>query len=115
MRLRILYAARRAVGPLAVALAFTAGCASLGGPALSLQEERRLGEEARAEVERSFAISRDPVAVNHIRDVGGRLCGVKRGSSGPPPDNLPRRHRSAGQSPASLQKNARSVRAVSPS
>ncbi len=59
---------------LAAALLLSAGgCATLGGPALSLQEERRLGQEAQAEVERSMEISRDPVAVNYIRQVGERI------------------------------------------
>lgn len=57
----------------AAALLSTAGCASLGGPAMSLQEEQRLGQEARAEVERSMEISRDPVVVNYIRGIGERL------------------------------------------
>lgn len=68
----------RFISPLAAALVVaaslaTAGCASLGGPAMSLQEERRLGEEAQAEVEKSMEISRDPVVVNYIREIGERL------------------------------------------
>lgn len=75
MRLRIPSAARRPLGPLAAALALTvtAGCAGFGGPAMSLQEERRLGQEARTEIERSLPISRDPAVVNYIRGVGERL------------------------------------------
>lgn len=56
-----------------VALALGAGCATLGGPAMSLQEERRLGREAQTEVEQAMDISRDPVVVNYIRGIGQRL------------------------------------------
>ncbi|HEX7125972.1 MAG TPA: M48 family metallopeptidase [Thermodesulfobacteriota bacterium] len=62
------------LGTLAVVcLLSSPGCATFGGPAMSLQEERRLGKEAQAEVERSMEISRDPVVVNYIRQVGERL------------------------------------------
>lgn len=70
-----LHATALAVG-LSLALgvgALGTGCATFGGPAMSIQEERRLGQEARAEVEQAMDISRDPVVVNYIRGVGQRL------------------------------------------
>lgn len=40
---------------------------------MSVQEERRLGREAQAQVEQAMDISRDPAVVNYIRGVGQRL------------------------------------------
>jgi predicted Zn-dependent protease len=74
MALQILWTLRRTAAALAAAALLSAGgCATFGAPAMSLQEERRLGQEAQAEVEQSMEISRDPVVVNYIRQVGERL------------------------------------------
>ncbi len=76
-RTRIALAAAAALAPGAGAAA--AGCATLGGaPAVSVDEERRLGREAQAEVEQAMEISRDPAVVNSIRDIGRRLVTANR-------------------------------------